>query len=221
MATFSRMSPFKVRQSNNQLSTLCSTSSTSSNNSSRKLFGSTTVKSSLMQRFANFASLDASSPTTSRVVNNEKVDLALKKSSQIKTEFEEKKQDYFTSSEAKSFHLLKNLSNSTNASLSILYPSTSSIQDDGSNSNDHHFESEIRDFAVASNDDAESEIDDVVASSTSSDNTGIKTSRKEKSLGKLCRRFLLTMGEEAKTSTNDVHLESVARKMSKFNLIKF
>lgn len=41
------------------------------------------------------------------------------------------------------------------------------------------------------------------------------TSRKEKSLGKLCKRFLVAMDDEAKTGT-DVHLESVAKKMSKF-----
>uniref|UniRef100_A0A915ESK9 E2F/DP family winged-helix DNA-binding domain-containing protein n=1 Tax=Ditylenchus dipsaci TaxID=166011 RepID=A0A915ESK9_9BILA len=40
------------------------------------------------------------------------------------------------------------------------------------------------------------------------------TSRKEKSLGKLCKRFLLAMGEEA-TNGNDVHLETVAKKMCK------
>lgn len=40
-------------------------------------------------------------------------------------------------------------------------------------------------------------------------------SRKEKSLGLLCRRFLLAMGEEA-SNGKDVHLESVARKMSEF-----
>lgn len=40
------------------------------------------------------------------------------------------------------------------------------------------------------------------------------TSRKEKSLGKLCKRFLAAMGEEAK-SGNDVHLETVAKKMGK------
>ena len=39
------------------------------------------------------------------------------------------------------------------------------------------------------------------------------TSRKEKSLGKLCKRFLVAMDEESKTGT-DVHLETVARKMS-------
>ncbi|KAE9547612.1 hypothetical protein FO519_009177 [Halicephalobus sp. NKZ332] len=39
------------------------------------------------------------------------------------------------------------------------------------------------------------------------------TSRKEKSLGKLCKRFLTAMDEESKTGT-DVHLETVARKMS-------
>ncbi|KAH7729791.1 Protein EFL-3 [Aphelenchoides avenae] len=39
------------------------------------------------------------------------------------------------------------------------------------------------------------------------------TSRKEKSLGKLCKRFLAAMGEEAK-SGNDVHLETVAKKMA-------
>uniref|UniRef100_A0AC35FPT3 E2F/DP family winged-helix DNA-binding domain-containing protein n=2 Tax=Panagrolaimus sp. PS1159 TaxID=55785 RepID=A0AC35FPT3_9BILA len=38
-------------------------------------------------------------------------------------------------------------------------------------------------------------------------------SRKEKSLGKLCKRFLLAMDEESQTG-NDVHLETVARKMS-------
>ncbi|KAI1726775.1 e2F/DP family winged-helix DNA-binding domain-containing protein [Ditylenchus destructor] len=38
-------------------------------------------------------------------------------------------------------------------------------------------------------------------------------SRKERSLGLLCKRFLLAMGEEA-SNGNDVHLESVARKMN-------
>uniref|UniRef100_A0A7E4VGV1 E2F_TDP domain-containing protein n=1 Tax=Panagrellus redivivus TaxID=6233 RepID=A0A7E4VGV1_PANRE len=38
-------------------------------------------------------------------------------------------------------------------------------------------------------------------------------SRKEKSLGKLCKRFLLTMDEES-SAGHDVHLESVARNMS-------
>uniref|UniRef100_A0A914EFZ1 E2F/DP family winged-helix DNA-binding domain-containing protein n=1 Tax=Acrobeloides nanus TaxID=290746 RepID=A0A914EFZ1_9BILA len=39
-----------------------------------------------------------------------------------------------------------------------------------------------------------------------------QTSRKEKSLGKLCKRFLIAMCDEAK-SGNDVHLETVAKKM--------
>ncbi|VDM40060.1 unnamed protein product [Toxocara canis] len=42
---------------------------------------------------------------------------------------------------------------------------------------------------------------------------GEGASRKEKSLGLLCQRFLLAMGEEAQ-SGNDVHLESVAKKMA-------
>lgn len=45
-------------------------------------------------------------------------------------------------------------------------------------------------------------------------------SRKERSLGLLCKRFLLAMGEEA-SNGNDVHLESVARKMSKLFLLSF
>lgn len=46
---------------------------------------------------------------------------------------------------------------------------------------------------------------------------GETTSRKEKSLGLLCQRFLVAMGEETRMSTtNEVHLESVAKKMSKW-----
>ncbi|KJH52004.1 transcription factor E2F/dimerization partner [Dictyocaulus viviparus] len=41
------------------------------------------------------------------------------------------------------------------------------------------------------------------------------TSRKEKSLGLLCQRFLVAMNEETRTSiTKEVHLETVARKMN-------
>ncbi|CAJ0605358.1 unnamed protein product [Cylicocyclus nassatus] len=41
------------------------------------------------------------------------------------------------------------------------------------------------------------------------------TSRKEKSLGLLCQRFLVAMNEETRSSlTSEVHLETVARKMS-------
>ncbi|KHJ86946.1 transcription factor E2F/dimerization partner [Oesophagostomum dentatum] len=44
---------------------------------------------------------------------------------------------------------------------------------------------------------------------------GEVTSRKEKSLGLLCQRFLIAMNEETRTSmTREVHLETVARKMS-------
>lgn len=45
--------------------------------------------------------------------------------------------------------------------------------------------------------------------------TALSSSRKEKSLGKLCKRFLLAMCEEAK-SGKDVHLETVSKKMSMF-----
>lgn len=47
--------------------------------------------------------------------------------------------------------------------------------------------------------------------------SGKTCSRKEKSLGKLCKRFLLAMCEEAK-SGKDVHLETVSKKMSRFLL---
>ncbi|CAI5443379.1 unnamed protein product [Caenorhabditis angaria] len=41
------------------------------------------------------------------------------------------------------------------------------------------------------------------------------TSRKEKSLGLLCQRFLIAMNEETRANgTNEVHLETVARKMN-------
>lgn len=41
------------------------------------------------------------------------------------------------------------------------------------------------------------------------------TSRKEKSLGLLCQRFLIAINEETVgSSTREVHLETVARKMS-------
>ncbi|VDM61350.1 unnamed protein product [Angiostrongylus costaricensis] len=44
---------------------------------------------------------------------------------------------------------------------------------------------------------------------------GEVTSRKEKSLGLLCQRFLVAMNEETRTSiSREVHLETVARKMS-------
>ncbi|KAK6738160.1 hypothetical protein RB195_020334 [Necator americanus] len=44
---------------------------------------------------------------------------------------------------------------------------------------------------------------------------GEVTSRKEKSLGLLCQRFLIAMNEETRTSmTREVHLETVARKMN-------
>jgi E2F/DP family winged-helix DNA-binding domain len=49
------------------------------------------------------------------------------------------------------------------------------------------------------------------AAGTSTDKTTV--SRKEKSLGKLCKRFLLAMEEESR-SGEDVHLETVAKKMS-------
>uniref|UniRef100_A0AC34FG01 E2F/DP family winged-helix DNA-binding domain-containing protein n=1 Tax=Panagrolaimus sp. ES5 TaxID=591445 RepID=A0AC34FG01_9BILA len=45
------------------------------------------------------------------------------------------------------------------------------------------------------------------------ENTSEPISRKEKSLGKLCKRFLLAMDEESQTG-QDVHLETVAKKMS-------
>ena len=46
---------------------------------------------------------------------------------------------------------------------------------------------------------------------------GETTSRKEKSLGLLCQRFLVAMNEETRlSSSNEVHLESVAKKMSEF-----
>jgi hypothetical protein len=41
----------------------------------------------------------------------------------------------------------------------------------------------------------------------------VTVSRKEKSLGKLCKRFLLAMEEESRGG-DDVHLETVAKKMS-------
>ncbi|VDL73288.1 unnamed protein product [Nippostrongylus brasiliensis] len=45
---------------------------------------------------------------------------------------------------------------------------------------------------------------------------GEMTSRKEKSLGLLCQRFLVAMNEETRQSTiREVHLETVARKMSR------
>ena len=63
-----------------------------------------------------------------------------------------------------------------------------------------------RSLITAVADDDESENDE---------NATEVVSRKEKSLGKLCKRFLLAMNEEAQTG-NDVHLETVARKMSEF-----
>ncbi|KAE9412240.1 hypothetical protein Angca_003824, partial [Angiostrongylus cantonensis] len=44
---------------------------------------------------------------------------------------------------------------------------------------------------------------------------GEVTSRKEKSLGLLCQRFLVAMNEETRASiSREVHLETVARKMN-------
>lgn len=210
IATFKRMSPFKLRQSNNQSS--CQTSlSSSSTISSRKLFGlSSTTKASLMQKFANFTSLDVLTPTTSEAFDTQKNES--NKQSKTKIDNEEEKDDCSSFLyEPKSFDLIQNLKKQTDGSSSVLYPSTSFPYKDELNLNTIS-KSKINESNFIINDDAESEIDE---SNNSSDNVAIKTSRKEKSLGKLCRRFLLTMGEEAKNSTNDIHLESVARKMSK------
>lgn len=209
------MSPFKIRQSNNQLD--CPTTSSSPKNCSKKLFGSSsTSKSSLMQRFANFASLDGLPPTTSKDSNKQKNEITPVKQSKVKIGFKKKELNFSSPFNTKSLCSLKNPRTLTS---SISLPSTSSLRGKVLIPNDPHcFKIEIKDSedsAITNNDDPESEPDEL--SSTS----GIKTSRKEKSLGKLCRRFLLTMGEEALISSNDIHLESVARKMSKFKNIFF
>ncbi|RCN49349.1 transcription factor E2F/dimerization partner [Ancylostoma caninum] len=79
-----------------------------------------------------------------------------------------------------------------------------SVQSQGSASDSPHVFSMAASSRRESSDELDVESED-----------GEVTSRKEKSLGLLCQRFLIAMNEETRTSmSREVHLETVARKMN-------